>query len=78
MHARDPEFDGTPAGFANYKGQRAVVEYLIQFARIREAVEYGGLDRLRTFWRRFCVNTAARPFGRRSLTCRGRRSWLTR
>ena len=45
-------------GFANYKGQRAVVEYLLQFARIRDAVKYGGLDRVRTLLRENpeCVN----------------------
>jgi hypothetical protein len=27
VHARDRNFDGTPLSFANYKGQRRVVEY---------------------------------------------------
>jgi ankyrin repeat protein len=58
VHARDRNFDGTPLGFANYKGQQAVVEYLLQFARIWDAVEFGGLDRVRTLLRENpeCVN----------------------
>lgn len=58
VHARDRNFDGTPLAFANYKDQRAVVEYLMQFARIWEAVENGGLDRVRTLLRENpgCVN----------------------
>ena len=51
VHARDRNFDGTPLCFANYKGQRHVVEYLLQFATICEAVEVGGLDRVRTLLR---------------------------
>ena len=45
VHARDRNFDGTPLSFANYKGQRHVVEYLLQFAPICDAVKVGGLDR---------------------------------
>lgn len=48
LHARDSNFNGTPLSFANYKDQRNVVEYLLQFAAICEAVEVGGLDRVRT------------------------------
>jgi ankyrin repeat protein len=58
VHARDRNFDGTPLSFANYKGQRHVVEYLLQFARIWDAVKIGGLDRVRTLLRENadCVN----------------------
>jgi ankyrin repeat protein len=58
VHARDRNYDGTPLGFANYKGQCAVVEYLMQFASIWQAVEYGGLDRVRMLLRENpeCVN----------------------
>jgi ankyrin repeat protein len=58
VHARDKCWNSPPLGFANYKGQQAVVEYLLQFARIWEAVEYGGLDRARTLLRENpeCVN----------------------
>jgi len=58
VHARDACYNSPPLGFANYKGQRAVVEYLLQFARIWEAVEYGGLDRVRMLLRENpeCVN----------------------
>jgi ankyrin repeat protein len=57
-HARDRNFDGTPLSFANYKGQRNVVEYLLQFATICEAVEVGGLERVRSLLRENpeCVN----------------------
>jgi ankyrin repeat protein len=44
VHARDPDYDAIPLGFANYKGQRAVVEYLLQFARIWEAWRDGYVD----------------------------------
>ena len=58
VHARDRNFDGTPLSFANYKGQRNVVEYLLQFAPIWDAVKIGGLDRVRTLLRENpdCVN----------------------
>lgn len=58
VHARDRNFDGTPLSFANYKGQRRVVEYLLQFARILDAVKFGGLDRVRALLRENpeCVN----------------------
>jgi ankyrin repeat protein len=58
VHACDRNFDGTPLSFANYKGQRNVVEYLLQFARIWDAVKIGGLDRVRTLLRENpdCVN----------------------
>ena len=58
MHARDPNYDGTPLASANYKGQRDVVEYLLQFAPICDAVRFGGLDRVRTLLRENpeCVN----------------------
>jgi ankyrin repeat protein len=58
VHASDRNFDGTPLSFANYKGQRHVVEYLLQFARISDAVKIGGLDRVHTLLRENpdCVN----------------------
>jgi ankyrin repeat protein len=58
VHARDAYYNSPPLGYANYKGQRAVVEYLLQFARIWDAVEYGGLDRVHTLLREnpACVN----------------------
>jgi ankyrin repeat protein len=58
VHARDRNFDGAPLSFANYKGQRHVVAHLLQFATIREAVEVGGLDRVRMLLRENpeCVN----------------------
>jgi ankyrin repeat protein len=58
VHVRDRNFDGTPLSFANFKGQRQVVEYLLQFARIWDAVKIGGLDRVRTLLREDpdCVN----------------------
>ena len=51
VHARDPNYNNTPLGFANYKGQRDVVEYLLQFAPICDAVALGGIDRVRTLLR---------------------------
>ena len=48
VHARNPEYNSKPLGAANYKDQREVVEYLMQFAPIWDAVKYGGLDRVRT------------------------------
>lgn len=70
VHARDRNFDGTPLSFANYKGQRRVVEYLIQFARIWDAVKYGGLDRVRTLLHENpeCVNVRD-DIGRTPLHC---------
>lgn len=70
MHARDRNFDGTPLSFANYKGQRHVVEYLLQFARIWEAVKIGAVERVRTLLRENsdCVN-ARDNFGRTPLHC---------
>ena len=58
VHARDRNYGGTPLGFANYKGQREVVEYLLQFAPICDAVKFGGVDRVRTLLRENpeCVN----------------------
>ena len=58
VHARDPNYDATPLASANYKGHRQVVEYLVQFAPIWEAVRFGGLDRVRTLVRENpeCVN----------------------
>ena len=52
------DYDATPLGAANYKDQRDVVEYLLQFARIWDAVKFGGLDRVRTLLRENpeCVN----------------------
>lgn len=70
VHARDECWNSPPMGFANYKGQRAVVEYLMQFASIWEAVKYGGLDRVRTLLRENpeCVN-ARGDEGRTPLHC---------
>jgi ankyrin repeat protein len=51
VHARDPNYDATPLASANYKGQRNVIEYLLQFASIGDAVKVGGLDRVRTLLR---------------------------
>jgi ankyrin repeat protein len=51
VHFRDPNYDATPLASANYKGQRKVVEYLVQFAPISDAVRFGGLDRVRTLVR---------------------------
>jgi ankyrin repeat protein len=58
VHARDPNYEATPLASGNYKGQRKVVEYLLQFAPIGEAVKVGGLDRVRTLLRENpeCVN----------------------
>jgi ankyrin repeat protein len=51
VHARDTCWNSPALGFANYKGQRHVVDYLLQFAPICDAVKYGGLDRVRTLLR---------------------------
>jgi ankyrin repeat protein len=51
LHARNPFYDSPPLGAANYKGHRHVVEYLLQFAPICDAVKYGGLDRVRALLR---------------------------
>jgi ankyrin repeat protein len=58
VHARDPNYGATPLDSADYKGRREVVEYLVQFAPICDAVRYGGLDRVRTLVRENpeCVN----------------------
>ena len=58
VHARNPDYDSTPLSAANYKDQRDVVEYLLQFAPICDAVKFGGLDRVRTLLRENpeCVN----------------------
>ena len=58
VHARDPNYDATPLDSANYKDRQKVVEYLVQFAPICDAVRYGGLDRVRTLLRENpeCVN----------------------
>lgn len=70
VHARDKCWKSPPLGFANYKNQRAVVEYLLQFASIWEAVKYGGFDRVRTWLRENpeCVN-ARDDEGRTPLHC---------
>lgn len=51
-------YNGTPLSAANHKDQRHVVEYLLQFASIRDAVRFGGLDRVHTLLRENpeCVN----------------------
>jgi ankyrin repeat protein len=51
LHARNPFYDSPPLGAANYKRHRHVVEYLLQFAPIYDAVKYGGLDRVRALLR---------------------------
>lgn len=58
VDARDPDYDATPLAAANYKDQRDVVEYLLHFASICDAVKFGGLDRVRTLLRENpeCVN----------------------
>jgi ankyrin repeat protein len=58
VHARDPEFDSTPLDAAHHKERQDVVEYLVQFAPICDAVRYGGLDRVRALLRENpeCVN----------------------
>ena len=58
VDARDPHYGATPLSAANYKDQRNVVEYLLQFAPICDAVRFGGLDRVRTLLRENpeCVN----------------------
>jgi ankyrin repeat protein len=58
VDVRDPDYDSTPLAAANYKGQWDAVEYLLQFAPIREAVKFGGLDRVRRLLRENpeCVN----------------------
>lgn len=70
LHARDQYWNSPPLGFANYKGQRAVIEYLMQFASIWEAVKYGGLERVLTLVRENpeCVN-ARDDAGRTPLHC---------
>jgi ankyrin repeat protein len=58
VDARDPDYNSTPLSAANYKGHRDVVDFLLQFAPICEAVKFGGLDRVRTLLRENpeCVN----------------------
>jgi ankyrin repeat protein len=70
VHVRDACYNAPPLGFANYKGQRAVVEYLMQFASIWEAARYGGLDRVHALVRENpeCVN-ARDDEGRTPLHC---------
>jgi hypothetical protein len=51
VDSRDYQYDSAPLSAANYKGQRDVVEYLLQFAPIWDGVKFGGLDRVRTFLR---------------------------
>jgi ankyrin repeat protein len=70
VDARDPDYDSTPLSAAKYKGQREVVDYLLQFAPICEAVKFGGLDRVRTLLRENpeCVNVRDND-GRTPLHC---------
>jgi ankyrin repeat protein len=58
VDARDPHYRATPLSAANYKDQRDIVGYLLRFASIFDAVEFGGLDRVRTLLREDpdCVN----------------------
>jgi ankyrin repeat protein len=51
VHAREPEYGSTPLSGADYKGHREVVEFLVQFAPICDAVRFGGLDRVRALLR---------------------------
>jgi ankyrin repeat protein len=70
VQARHPDYNSKPLGSANYKDQREVVEYLMQFASIWDAAKYGGLDRARTLLRENpeCVN-ARDEEGRTPLHC---------
>jgi ankyrin repeat protein len=70
VDARDPDYDSTPLSAANYKGQWDVVDYLLQFAPICQAVKFGGLDRVRTLLRENpeCVNVRDND-GRTPLHC---------
>lgn len=43
---RDPSYHGTPIAWAAHGQQREVVEYLMPFATIFDAVQCGGVDRL--------------------------------
>jgi hypothetical protein len=45
-HARDPNFDATPLGWADHNQQRAVVDYLVSFTSIFEAVACGAVERV--------------------------------
>jgi ankyrin repeat protein len=45
-HVREPSFNATPLGWAAHNQQRAVVEYLVSFAAIGEAVECGAVARV--------------------------------
>jgi ankyrin repeat protein len=58
VDARDPHYRATPLSAANYKDQRDIVGYLLRFASIFDAVQFGGLDRVRTLLREDpdCVN----------------------
>lgn len=58
VHARDPDYDASALGAAHFKDHRNVLKYLLQFASIRDAVEFGGLDRVRILLRENpeCVN----------------------
>jgi ankyrin repeat protein len=51
VNARDPEFNSTPLESAGWKDRPEVVEYLVQFAPICDAVRFGGLDRVRALLR---------------------------
>lgn len=42
---RDPTYHGTPIGWAAYGRQQEVVEYLMAFATIFDAVQYDGVER---------------------------------
>jgi ankyrin repeat protein len=44
-HLRDPTFHAAPIGWAQHGQQRAVVEYLMPFANIFDAVQCGGVER---------------------------------
>jgi ankyrin repeat protein len=67
VHARNPFYNSPPLGAATYKGHRHVVEYLLQFAPICDAVKYGGLDRVRALLRRILGACVSRKDGRTPL-----------
>lgn len=47
VQARDPDYDASALGAANFKDQREILAYLLQYASLRDAVEFGELERVR-------------------------------